>query len=318
VLTIPAANLPWPEPVVIGPELVTNGTFDTDISGWVDASSAGGSIAWNAARYLDVINTSGTARTYEDVVVENGKVYEISFDVPASTSSVAFFYLGSASNTENIFSGVAIPAGSYSFKIAAISNLFSLGFRNFNAGTTVSLDNISIREINPLAVSIQMDGRVTYADTDKPNEVRFVRWLADGSNYIVLDIVTSGANTGSFTTSQVASAVVNSASSAASIFAPNIFVPYNIASRHGSTFINGAADGTEFAANTTPVALPDLSSTDLVLGQAYSGTIRTFRVWANDITDAGLVEATEPSLEPSLSLIFDGTENSFTVEDWTE
>jgi hypothetical protein len=30
VLTIPAANLPWPEPVVIGPELVTNGTFDTD------------------------------------------------------------------------------------------------------------------------------------------------------------------------------------------------------------------------------------------------------------------------------------------------
>ena len=29
-LTIPAANLPWPTPVVIGDELVTNGTFDTD------------------------------------------------------------------------------------------------------------------------------------------------------------------------------------------------------------------------------------------------------------------------------------------------
>lgn len=45
VLTIPAANLPWPSPVVIGPELVTNGTFDTDISGWNDLSAAGGSIA---------------------------------------------------------------------------------------------------------------------------------------------------------------------------------------------------------------------------------------------------------------------------------
>ena len=32
-LTIPAANMPWPEPNVIGSELVTNGTFDTD-SDW--------------------------------------------------------------------------------------------------------------------------------------------------------------------------------------------------------------------------------------------------------------------------------------------
>ena len=30
-LTVPAANLPYPTPVVIGTELVTNGTFDTDI-----------------------------------------------------------------------------------------------------------------------------------------------------------------------------------------------------------------------------------------------------------------------------------------------
>jgi hypothetical protein len=40
-------------------------------------------------------------------------------------------------------------------------------------------------------------------------------------------------------------------------------------------------------------------------------------MWGQDITDAGLVEATEPSLVPSLSLTFDGTENSFIVEDWS-
>jgi hypothetical protein len=47
------------------------------------------------------------------------------------------------------------------------------------------------------------------------------------------------------------------------------------------------------------------------------GTIRTFRMWAQDIGDTGLVDATEPSLVPSLSLTFDGTENSFIVNDWT-
>jgi hypothetical protein len=54
------------------------------------------------------------------------------------------------------------------------------------------------------------------------------------------------------------------------------------------------------------------------LGFKYNGTIRTFRIWAQDIGDTGLVEATEPSLVPSLSLTFDGTENSFIVEDWSE
>ena len=44
---------------------------------------------------------------------------------------------------------------------------------------------------------------------------------------------------------------------------------------------------------------------------------RTFRMWGQDIGDTGLVEATEPSLVPSLSLTFDGTENSFIVNDWT-
>jgi hypothetical protein len=35
VLTIPAANLPWPEPVVIGPELVTNGDFSDGTNDWL-------------------------------------------------------------------------------------------------------------------------------------------------------------------------------------------------------------------------------------------------------------------------------------------
>jgi len=107
--------------------------------------------------------------------------------------------------------------------------------------------------------------------------------------------------------------------SAIDALSPDILVPYNIASRHGSTFINAAVDGVALTANTTPTALPDLSSTDLTLAYDYMGTISEFRVWDRDITDNGLVEATNPSLEPSLSLEFSGLgTNSFTVSDWSE
>ena len=171
---------------------------------------------------------------------------------------------------------------------------------------------------NPLAVSIQMDGRVTYADTDQFAEVYFWRWFNDVSNQTYANLRTNqSVNGGRINFWQTDAGVADSVVSA-DVYTPGVLVPYNIASRHGSTFINGAVDGTALTANTTPTALPDLSATDLQLAFDYMGTVRTFRVWADDLTDAGIVDATEPSLEPSLSLIFDGTENSFTVDDWSE
>jgi hypothetical protein len=68
----------------------------------------------------------------------------------------------------------------------------------------------------------------------------------------------------------------------------------SIASRHGSTFINGAVDGTALTADTTPVAFPDLSTTDLII--APSGgpqVIQEFIMWGGttgDIGDAGIAE----------------------------
>ena len=82
---------------------------------------------------------------------------------------------------------------------------------------------------------------------------------------------------------------------------------------------NVAVGHNALTANTTPTALPDLSATDLKIAQNYMGTVGTFRVWDKDLGDDGIVEATNPSLEPSLSLDFIGTgTTSFTVSDWSE
>jgi len=183
---------------------------------------------------------------------------------------------------------------------------------------TIFIDNVSVREIKPLAVSIQMDGRVTYADTNDGGEVIFSDWRFDSSNRIRAGIDTNSTNVGQVLWLQAASGTTDAIRSAFDTFTPGVNVPFNIASRHGSTFINGAVDGVALTEDTTPVALPDLSTTDLELGYDFMGTIKKFRMWADDIGDTGLEEATEPSLEPSLSLTFDGSSTSFTVFDWSE
>ena len=111
------------------------------------------------------------------------------------------------------------------------------------------------------------------------------RWYADANNNTILS-----AGVSDFTFTQEASGTVDSVTGGS--FTSGTLVPFNIASRHGSTFVNGAVDGTALTADLTPVALPDLSATDLLLGYDFMGTIKSFRVWADDLGDTGIEEAT--------------------------
>jgi hypothetical protein len=140
------------------------------------------------------------------------------------------------------------------------------------------------------AMSIAMQGKVTYADEGVFGQHVFYRWFDDSSNNIQLTLDTL-AGTGGAVFSQSSAGTSDVVLSDADQYSPGVNVPFNIASRHGSTFINGAVDGTALTENTTPTALPDLSTTDLQLGSDFMGTIKTFRMWADDISDVGIEEA---------------------------
>ena len=155
------------------------------------------------------------------------------------------------------------------------------------SGSTVTraADTLTIPSANlpwpteaPLAVSIQMEGTMTGSSST------FASWTEDVSNGILMQ---SGAS--DFTFTQEAAGTVDTVTGGS--YTSGINVTFNIASRHGSTFINGAVDGTALTANTTPTALPDLSSTDMQIGSTFMGTIKLFRVWAEDLTDEGIAEA---------------------------
>jgi hypothetical protein len=153
------------------------------------------------------------------------------------------------------------------------------------SGSTVTraADTITVPYANlpydATAMSIQVDGTVT------GNSYTPTRWYLDANNAILQDIGSTD-----FTFTQEAAGVVDTVTGGS--FTSGINVPYNIASRHGSTFINGAVDGTALTADTTPTALPNLSSTSLNLGFDYMGTIKTLRMWSDDLGDSGIATAT--------------------------
>ena len=154
---------------------------------------------------------------------------------------------------------------------------------------TVPAANLPYSSTN---MSIQMDGKMTYADGITSSEVEMYRWILSSSNYINSTVQAYAHKTGEPVFSQrQASSGLDSVVGSGSTYAPDTDVPLNIAVRHGSTFINAAINGTALTANTTPTALPDLSVSVLTLGFDFMGTIGQFRMWSDDLTDAGIVEA---------------------------
>ena len=170
--------------------------------------------------------------------------------------------------------------------------LINWGAQSVQSGVNIHFGDATYTAVGKYAVGIQMQGTMTFADNDLDEEVVFVNWYSDANNKI-LERVRTNAGTGDYTVQQSASGVADTVSSSGSYYTPGINVSFNIASRHGSTFINGAVDGTALTEDTTPTALPDLSATNLQLGYDFMGTIDEFRMWGGmDIGDTTIASAT--------------------------
>jgi hypothetical protein len=329
-LTVPPAEFGWPEPEYIGPELVVDGAgnwvgdFDVaaDLDEWSAGDAAAGlSVASQAIRITNNDNTAAYALSNYFTTV-SGKTYTLSFDVAAASDGgrrARVLVVGQTSGTL-YDSGFSYAVGSHNITFTANDTSMQVILSNGDNATSAGyfdFDNISVREINPLSVSIQMDGRMTYADDGSTVTAKFVQWEIDADNRIQQTLRTiSDDGTIRFLQED---ATVTDLLDADDAYSPGILTPFNISSRHGSTFINGAVDGVALTEDTTPTAIPDLSGTNLQIASDFMGTIGTFRQFAGDIGDAGLVTATNPSTEPTLSLTFDGTAGgSFYNLNWSE
>lgn len=314
VRQVSAPQFGWPEPEYIGPELVTDFStyadqtaFDVDWTRSASSTFSNGNLVLTSAAFAET--------TSSNIGYTAGTPVVVTFDVTVTPGTVEVWLGGMASYDYQLITTTS--SGTFTFTGASTGTDGHLYIRSLAAGTTASVSNISVREINPLSVSIQMDGRMTYADEGVASNVNWWRWIADASNYVEAYYATDGAyDRSKFDQGTIVEQ--NTSNDSRYLFSPGINVPFNIAARHGSTFVNGAVDGTALPGDTTPTALPDLSGTNLQIASDFMGTIGQFRQFAGDIGDAGLVTATNPSTEPTLSLSFDGTGGSFYNLNWSE
>jgi len=296
-LVVPAHHFNPTNPTPVGPEVVTNGTFDTDLSNWVDATTGSSTFVWNNGTAELFKGVGSTAAVYQSLSLVEGAEYQLTWDDAGTGGNVR---VGTSANAQNI---VAITTSKDVTFTAGAAN-----FLQFNCGTnnaTAILDNISVRKVskaqfgwNAAGVSVQMDGRITYADqgiggsgSGGAGEAVFYLWKSSISNYVETYLGTDSSRTGMPVFNQKSAGTRDFVLGGSTAYSPGTLVPFNISARHGPSFVNGAKDGSAYNANNTPPSLADLSTTDLQIAPKFMGTIKLFRQFAGDIGDDGLEEA---------------------------
>ncbi len=207
----------------------------------------------------------------------------IESDSPSFNTNGNHFYSGTA--------GVGLYAGFCQTELGSspTSYIPTNGSTATRAAETATIAAADL-PYSATAMSITMRGNMTYADNNSAAEVGPLDWRLDANNRITWEVSTASANTGRPVLLQRVSSVFDTSSGVSDEYSPSVNTPFSISSRHGSGFIQGASKGDEFTADTTPTALPDLSSTDMDLLPTFHGGIDLFMMCDEDIGEDGIIE----------------------------
>ena len=165
-------------PIGYGDELVTNGTFDTDVSGW---TSWGSIISYDSSNNALRIDGNGFAfcGAYQGVSTEVGKVYALTMDIiDLQSGGSSGFRVGSSYGGQNDVLDVNAPVnylGQFKALFRATSTVsYVLARSSPTTSGYAVVDNISVKEVlfdregDPLTLFLHPEGvpRIEY-DADR-------------------------------------------------------------------------------------------------------------------------------------------------------
>lgn len=131
--------------LVLGPELVTNGTFDTDVSGWVDDTSH-----WSVSSEMAYHSPSDVFNTLrQSMGFVSGNVYQVSFDYEVTQGTLRVQDRTEANSANGLFHISLTGSGRRTFVFVANATIDSIAFARDISGqvSEFSIDNISVREL---------------------------------------------------------------------------------------------------------------------------------------------------------------------------
>lgn len=127
-----------------GPELITNGTFDSNVTGWT--AQSGANVSWDAGTML-VANTPGDtfSGASQTITTEAGETYRIRVTVDATTGGPGIRVNdGPTAGGGLLFELIAV--GQYEFTFAAASTQATIYATSSGDGASVNFDNISVQK----------------------------------------------------------------------------------------------------------------------------------------------------------------------------
>jgi hypothetical protein len=135
---------------IVSPELISNSTFDANVTGWT-AGGSGASISWNAAGRINVVTgTDAWGGAYTTVQVVAGKTYVITgtiTDNGGGWAGISGSYSG-GNHPSKVFNGALPSATSYYFTHTATQTgtlYITIDHSNTTSTNTIVADNISVR-----------------------------------------------------------------------------------------------------------------------------------------------------------------------------
>ena len=125
---------------VTGTELVTNGTFDSNTTGWTVAGSGASAAVSSGQLVLTRVGNTSNITQYITTVV--GQAYTLSFDFTAASGGARMYATLSGLSTIT----ATATTGSYSITAVATSTSTYVQFQIWNTTNgTITLDNVSVR-----------------------------------------------------------------------------------------------------------------------------------------------------------------------------
>jgi hypothetical protein len=136
---------------VAGSELVSNGDFAASITGWTDASTAGGNIAWQSPGYMRGLYSTATSRGRQAAAVVSGKRYAFYVRAAAQTVNGSVSVGTTAGGTDilpskSVQAALAAKWATGEFTVAVTAANIQLAVA---AAGSVDWDDVSLRELIP-------------------------------------------------------------------------------------------------------------------------------------------------------------------------
>lgn len=129
-------------------ELLTNGTFDSNLSGWTLTQEGGGTAAWappGVALLEPGAGLAGLSQTVTGLVAPN--YYVVNFTVEGGNAT---FGVGTSAGVSDLVGERTVTPGQYRAAFKAVGGTAVVQFKVRAPATSVRIDNVSMREADVL------------------------------------------------------------------------------------------------------------------------------------------------------------------------